>query len=73
MSDEDLLNRLIRYDSKRKVYSIRRKLQRLGLEKIVKIQNISINELNKAKKLQKKSIDKLKAVARLRRINNFKK
>ena len=73
MSDEDLLNRLIRYDSKRKVYSIRRKLQRLGLEKIVKIQNISINELNKATKLQKKSIDKLKAVARLRRINNFKK
>ena len=73
MSDEDLLNRLIRYDSKRKVYSIRRKLQRLGLEKTAKMQNISINELNKAKKLQKKSIDKLKAVARLRRINNFKK
>ena len=73
MSDEDLSNRLIRYDSKCKVYSIRRKLQRLGLEKIAKIQNISINELNKAKKLQKKSIDELKAVARLRRINNFKK
>ena len=53
MSDEDLLNRLIRYDGKRKVYSIRKKLQRLGLEKIAKIQNISINELNKAKKLQK--------------------
>ena len=73
MSDDDLSNRLIRYDSKCKVYSIRRKLQRLGLEKIAKIQNISINELNKAKKLQKKSIDELKAVARLRRINNFKK
>ena len=73
MSDEDLSNRLIRYDSKCKVYSIRRKLQRLGLEKVAKIQNISINELNKAKKLQKKSIDELKAVARLRRINNFKK
>ena len=73
MSDEDLSNRLIRYDRKCKVYSIRRKLQRLGLEKIAKIQNISINELNKAKKLQKKSIDELKAVARLRRINNFKK
>ena len=73
MSIEELINTLSRYYSKRKVYSIRRKLQRLGLEKIAKIQNISINELNKAKKLQKKSIDELKAVARLRRINNFKK
>ena len=31
------------------------------------------NELNKAEKLQEKSIDKLKAIARLRRIKNFEK
>ena len=40
MSTEELLNTLSRYDTRRKVKSIRRKLQRLGLEKIAKIQNI---------------------------------
>ena len=73
MSAEELLNTLSRYDARRKVKSIRRKLRRLGLEKIAKIQNISINELNKAEKLQEKSIDELKAIARLRRIKNFEK
>ena len=73
MSTEELLNTLSRYDSKRKVKSIHRKLQRLGLEKIAKIQNISINDLNKAEKLQEKSIDELKAIARLRSIKNFEK
>ena len=72
MSDEDLSNRLIRYDSKCKVYSIRRKLQRLGLEKIAKLQNISKKDLNEVKKMQEKSIGELKVIARLRRINNFK-
>ena len=51
MSTEELLNAVSRYDARRKVKSIRRKLRRLGLEKIAKIQNISINDLNKAKKL----------------------
>ena len=51
LSTEDLLNTLIRYDSKCKVKSIRRKLRRLWLEKIAKKENISINELNKAEKL----------------------
>ena len=37
MSTEDWLNTLSRYDSKRKVKSILRKLRRLGLEKIAKI------------------------------------
>ena len=63
-----LLNTLSRYDTKCKVKSIRRKLRRLGLEKIAKIEKVSINELNKAEKLQEKSIDELKAIARLRRI-----
>ena len=73
MSTEELLNTLSRYDARRKVKSIRRKLRRLGLVKIAKIQNVSINELNKAEKLQEKSIDELKAIARLRRIKNFEK
>ena len=54
MSTEELLNRLSRYDSKRKVKIIRRKWRRLGLEKIAKLQNISKNNFNKVKKLQKK-------------------
>ena len=70
MSTEKLLNTLSRYDSKRKAKSIRIKLQRLGLEKI---QNISKNDFNRAKKLQEKSIDELKAIVRLRRFKNFKK
>ena len=72
MSIEELINTLSRYDSKRKVYSIRRKLQRLGLEKIAKLQNISKKDLNEVKKMQEKSIGELKVIARLRRINNFK-
>ena len=70
MSTQELLNTLSRYDSRRKVKSNRRKLLEIGLEKIAKIQNISKNELNPAKKLQKKSIDELKEIARLRRIKN---
>ena len=73
MSTEQLLNTLSRYDSKRKLKSIRMKLRRLGLEKIAKLQNLSKNDFNKVKKLQEKSINELKAIARLRRINNFTK
>ena len=51
MSTQELLNTLSRYDSRRKVKSNRRKLLKIKLEKIAKIQNISKNELNKAKKL----------------------
>ena len=72
MSIEEFINALGRYDSKRKVYHIRRKLQRLGLKKIAKLQNIFKKDLNKIKKMQGKSIDELKAIARLRRINNLK-
>ena len=68
MSTKELLNTLSRYDSKRKVKSNRRKLLKIKLEKIAKIQNISKNELNKAEKLQNKSIDESRGIARLRRI-----
>ena len=71
MSINGLLDALSRYDSKRKVYIIRRKLQRLGLEKIAKLQNISKKDFNKVKKMQEKSIDEFKAIARSRKISNF--
>ena len=71
LSTEELLNTLGRYDSRCKVWSICRKIKRIGLKKIAKIQNISENDLNKAEKLQKKSIDELKVIDRLRRIKNI--
>ena len=42
----------------------------MKLEKIAKIQNISKNDLSRAEKLQNKSIDELRGIARLRRIKN---
>ena len=54
MSTQELINTLSRYDSRRKVKNIRRKLLKLGLEKIAKILNISKNKLNQLKKLQRK-------------------
>ena len=57
MSTEELLNTLSRYDSRRKVKSNHRKLSKINLKKIAKIQNIPENELRKAEKLQNKSID----------------
>ena len=73
MSTKELLNTLSRYDSRRKVKNTRRKLVKLGLGKTAIKQNISKNELNQAQKLQEKSIDELKAIARLRRIKNSEK
>ena len=73
MTTEELLNTLRRYDSRRKVKSTHRKLLRIGLEKIAKIQNISKNELNQGEKLQRKSGDELKGIARLKRIKNIEK
>ena len=67
----EVLKNLSRYDSKRKVKSNHRKLLKIKLEKIAKIQNISKNELSKAEKLQNKSIDELRGIARLRRIKNY--
>ena len=64
MSTKKLISTLNRYDSKRKS----EKLLKIGLGKVVKIPNISENEVNQAEKLQRKSIDELKEIARLRRI-----
>ena len=64
MSTEDLLHTLSRYDSKRKVKSNHRKLLKIKLEEIAKTQNISKNELSRTEKLQNKSIDKLRGIAR---------
>ena len=66
MSTEELLNTL----SRCKLEISHRKIIK-KLEKIAKIQNISKNELNKAEKLQNKSIDELWGIARLRRIKNY--
>ena len=71
MSTEELLNTLSRYDSKRKLKNNRRKLLKIKLKKIAKIQNISKNELRETEKLQNKSIDELRGIATLRRIENY--
>ena len=71
MSTKDLLNTLIRYDSRRKVKNNRKKLLKIKLEKVDKIQNISKNELGKAERLQNKSLDELRGIARLRRIKRL--
>ena len=73
MTTQELINTLTRYDSRRKVKNNRKELLKMGLEKIAEIQNISKNELNKAKKLQRKSIDELKEIARLRSVKNIEK
>ena len=64
MSTQELIYTLNRYDSRRK----RGKLSEIKLEQIPKIENISANELNQVKKLQEKSIDKLRETTRLIRI-----
>ena len=71
MSTEELLNTLSRYDNKRKVNSNRRKLLKIKLEKIAETQNFSKSDLNRAEKLQNKSIDELREIARLRRLKNY--
>ena len=73
MSTQELIDTLSKYDSRRKAKSSHRKLLKIKIGKIAKIQNISKNELNQAEKLQNKSIDELKAIARLRRIKNTDK
>ena len=71
MSTEELLNAVSRYDSKCKVKTNHKKLLKMKLEKISKIQNISRNDLHKVTKLQDKSLDDLKKIAKLRRIKNY--
>ena len=59
----DFLNFLSRYYGGRKLKNINRKLMKIGLEKVAKMENISKNELNQSEKLQKKSIDELRKIA----------
>ena len=73
MSTQELTITLSRYDSRRKVKNNRKKFLKIVLEKIAKVKNISENELNQAKKLQRKSIDELKENVRLKRIKNIEK
>ena len=71
ISTKKLLNTLSRYDSRRKVKSNRKKLLKIKLEKNARTQNISKNDLSKAEKLQNKSIDELRRIARLRRTKKY--
>ena len=71
MSTIEFLDTLSRYDTKRKVNSNHRKILKMGLEKIAKIQNSSENELCKAENLQSKSIVELREIARLRGFNKL--
>ena len=71
MSTEQLLNTLSRYDSKRKVKSNRKNILKNKTKKIAKKQNIFKKYLSRAEKLQNKSIDKLREIARLRAITNY--
>ena len=71
MSTEELIDTLSRDDTKRKVNSNRRKILKMGLEKIVNIQNISKKDLSMVEKLQNKSIDELSGIARLRGFKNL--
>ena len=71
MLTKALLITLSRYDSGRKITSTSTKLLDIGLEKIAKIKNIWKFELSRAQKLQRKSKDELKDIARLRRIKNI--
>ena len=73
LSTKELLSTLNKYDSGREVKNTSTKSLDIGLQKNVKIQNISKFELSRGQKLQRKSIDELKDIARLRRIKNIEK
>lgn len=68
-----MINTIDRYDSKRKSYSNRRKLRKVGPNTYIKKQIISENDLRKAAKLHNMSIDDLKKTAILQRIKNYDK
>ena len=70
MSTRDLINAIDRHTSKTESYANRRKLRKKGLNKYVKIQNISENDLRKVTKLQNMSHDDLKQTAILPNIKN---
>ena len=71
MSTIDSINALYTNDIKHKSHNIRRKFRRLKLNNFTKKQNLSENDLCKAKKLHNLSTDDLKKTARLGRIKNY--
>ena len=71
ISARDLVNTLIRHNKKRKSYNIHRNSKKLHLNKLVKKQNVTNNDLRKAIKLQDKSLNDLKKIAKLQRIKNY--
>ena len=54
MSTKELMNTLSRYDSRRKVKNIRKKLSGIGLEKIAKIQKYFKKWIKSSQKATKK-------------------
>ena len=70
MFTSDLLNALSRYDSRCKSCKIRRKL---SVNKYIKKQNISENDLRKVTKLQSMSIADLRKIPKLRKLKNCDK
>ena len=63
---DELLDAFYRCDSKRELENSRKELLKLNLEKIAKLQNILENDLSIVIKLQNRSIDELREIARLR-------
>ena len=53
---------IIRHNKKRKSFNIRRNFKKLHLNKLVKKQNVTSNDLRKAIKLQDKSLEDLKKI-----------
>ena len=68
MSNDDLIDTINRYISKTESYANSRKSKKVH-PKFVKKQNILENDLRKVTKLQKMSLDNLKKIAILRKIN----
>ena len=71
MSTIDSINALYTNDIKHKSHNIRRKFRRLKLNNFTNKQNLSENDLCKAKKLHNLSTDDLKKTARLGRIKKL--
>ena len=66
MSREKLLNSLD------KLEHITEHLSKYGLNKIVKMQNLSLNELEQIERMNNSSLNELKQIAKTRNIKNYK-
>ena len=68
---KNLMQELHRFNKKRESYNFRRKFNRAGLRKIVKMKNLTIHDFKKARQLDHLSQDNLVRLAKLRRIKNY--